>query len=171
MMDKVIVAIGKNKNPVIWDYVRNEETEEDAENRAFIASMEKMRTYASHHKNFPNIQADGSEYWENEYKREEEREYKVMSYEDFLRIEKEYLLSLPLTEITEERYEEMLNVLPPLAWTTIDNIEMFCMSEFYTGTYTTQCAHDRNSGKYYEKLVDYTDRKTWISEILKEEQK
>ena len=165
--ERAIVAIRKNEIPKVWDFVIIGESDEEAENRAFFASMGKMDLYASHHKNFPNIQADGSEYWENQYKAENEREYKVMSFDDFQALEKKMIIDMPMTEITAERFNEMLNVLPPKAWTTHDGVEMFCMSEFYTGTYTTQCAHDHRTDKYYEKLVDITDRNTWIVEYLR----
>ena len=165
--ERAIVAIRKNEIPHIWDFAMIGESDEEAENRAFFASMGNMELYASHHKNFPTIQPDGSEYWENQYKAEEEREYKVMSFDDFQALEKKMIIDMPMTEITAERFNEMLNVLPPKAWTTHDGVEMFCMSEFYTGTYTTQCAHDHRTGKYYEKLVDITDRNTWIVEYLR----
>ena len=165
--ERVIVAIRKNEIPKVWDFVIIGESDEEAENRAFLASMENMQLYASHHKNFPNIQPDGSEYWENQYKAENEREYKVMSFDDFQALEKKMIIDMPMTEITAERFNEMLNVLPPKAWTTRNDVEMFCMSEFYTGTYTTQCAHDHKTDKYYEKLVDITDRNTWIVEYLR----
>ncbi|MGL5436016.1 MAG: hypothetical protein ACRDBO_11535, partial [Lachnospiraceae bacterium] len=71
----------------------------------------------------------------------------------------------PLKETTEEQFEEALNVLPPLKWCTIDGIEMFCMSEMYTATYTNQYA--RYEGKYYKKMVDVTDKSTWLNNYLK----
>lgn len=93
-------------------------------------------------------------------------DYQAMTFADFLALEREKLLSDPPQEITESRYNEMLDILPPLAWTTHHDVEMFCMSEFYTGTYTTQYAHDQKTGKYYSKLVDYTDKTTWICNLL-----
>lgn len=92
--------------------------------------------------------------------------YQVMAFADFLALERERLLSGPPQEITEDKFNEMLNVLPPLAWTEHHGVEMFCMSEFYTGIYTTQCAHDHKTGKYYWKLVDYIDKTTWICNLL-----
>lgn len=92
--------------------------------------------------------------------------YQVMPFAGFLALERERLLSGPPQEITEDKYNEMLDVLPPLAWTKHHGVEMFCMSEFYTGTYTTQYAHDHKTGKYYSKLVDYTDKSTWICNLL-----
>lgn len=93
-------------------------------------------------------------------------DYRVMTFGDFLKFERDKILSGPLEEITAERFNEMLDVLPPLAWTQHKGVEMFCMSEFYTGGYTSQYAHDRSTNKYYTKVVDYRDRSTWICEIL-----
>lgn len=89
-----------------------------------------------------------------------------MTYNEFRALEREKLLGQPLKEIDEDQFYEMLNVLPPIGWTQHKGVEIFCMSEFYTGPYTNQYAHDKTTGKYYTKLVDYTDRSTWIPEIL-----
>lgn len=75
------------------------------------------------------------------------------------------MLSGGVKETTEEIFSEMLNVLPPLYWCTIDGVEMFCMSEMYTGTFTNQYA--RVGEKYYTAMVDITDQSTWIHKLLK----
>lgn len=93
-------------------------------------------------------------------------DYRIMTFGDFLKLERDKILSGPMEEITAERFDEMLDVLPPLAWTRHNNVEMFCMREFFTGSYTSQYAHDHSTGKYYTKLVDYHDRSTWIDKIL-----
>ena len=165
-MNKVIVALRKNQIPSVYDFLRDGETDEQAEERAFLKSLENVGTYMHHHEYFPNILPDGSEYWENQMKAENEREYKVMSWEEFEAEQKKAVLEMPLKESNAEEWEEMLNVLPPKAWTTHNEIEMFCMSEFYTGTFTTQYAHDHRTGKYYSKLVDFCDPKTWICELI-----
>lgn len=43
----------------------------------------------------------------------------------------------PPEEITEERFNDMLNVLPPVDWTITGNGESFKMSERYTGSITS----------------------------------
>lgn len=93
-------------------------------------------------------------------------DFRAMTYEQFRVLEREKLLGKPLQEISEDQFYEMLNVLPPIGWTSHKGVEVFCMSEFYTGFYTNQYAHDKATGKYYTKLVDYADRSTWIPEIL-----
>lgn len=93
--------------------------------------------------------------------------YAVMTFDEHQAMERAHVLALPLHEITKERFHEMLDVLPPLKWCRQDGVEMFCMSEFFTGTYTDQYAHDHATDKYYSKLVDFLDPSTWIHEVLK----
>lgn len=95
--------------------------------------------------------------------------YAVIAYAEYERMERERLLSDPLEEISEERYFDMLNVLPPLYMRQINGVEMFSTSEMYTGTYNTQYARDTRTGKYYAKMVDCADRSTWIHNILRAE--
>lgn len=97
--------------------------------------------------------------------------YSVMTYDEFLALERSAILTSEPEEITAERYNEMLDILPPLAWHTSNGIESFCMSEFYTGSYTSQYAKVKATGKYYTKIVDYRDRSTWLENILTPEQK
>lgn len=74
-----------------------------------------------------------------------------------------------LTEITAERFDEMLNILPPLFWRLTDAFdqkinripETFCMSEMLTGSLTSQFA--ALDGRYFERTVDALDRSTWIT--------
>lgn len=87
--------------------------------------------------------------------------------EEFQAMEKSKLISGEPEEIAADKFNEMLDVLPPLRWCTIDGVEMFCMSEMYTGTYTNQYAHDKSSGKYYTKMVDACDKSTWINNYLR----
>ena len=50
-------------------------------------------------------------------------------------------------EITEDRYDEMLNVLPPEKWQIVDGVDIFRMSEYYTGNITEHYA--ALFGKYF----------------------
>lgn len=94
--------------------------------------------------------------------------FQVMETNKFQKIERERILSDKLKQVTEREYEDALNVLPPLNWCNIDGVEMFCMSERYIGTYTTQYAHNYRTGKYYCKMVDCMDKSTWIHHLLRE---
>jgi hypothetical protein len=92
--------------------------------------------------------------------------YEVTTFENFYKKQREYFLNLPLREIDEEEFDEALNVLPPLKWCTRNNIEMFCCSEMYSGSFTEQYAHNKTNNIYYSKMVDCRDSETWIDKIL-----
>ena len=94
------------------------------------------------------------------------QDYVVMTDDDWYELNRKIFLDSPMEEITEEKYYEMLDVLPPLHYYTINGISEFCMSEMTWGHFTTQCAHDPNTGKYWWKTVDAYDRSTWIDHIL-----
>ena len=129
--------------------------------RAQKSAAESVATYESHIVNYP----DRKEYWESCKAEYEKARYEVMTFGEFLERQKAAMTGGPVSETTEERFQEMLDVLPPLYWCTIDGVQMFCMREMYTGTYTNQYA--RIGNKYYTAMVDVTDKKTWIHERLK----
>lgn len=89
--------------------------------------------------------------------------FTVVSDEEFDDIVKEYTEKLcgDWTEITEEQYEEMLNVLPPLYWYSGG----FFISEAYYGTLHTFC--QKYEGKYYESLQSIFTSREKIIESLK----
>ena len=89
-----------------------------------------------------------------------------MTYGEWLDFEREKLLTPEMVEITKQDYENALNVLPPRNWHTRNNIEEFCSREMYSGTYTTQYAFQRVTGRYFVKMVDCADSSTWLSTIL-----
>ena len=109
---------------------------------------------------------DRKEYWTECLEAAKARTFSTMTYGDFLNAQRERLLSDPMQEITEQQFDDALNVLPPLAWHTRHNVEEFCSREFETGSYTMQYAYSLVQGKHYAKLVDYSDPSTWISSIL-----
>lgn len=84
---------------------------------------------------------------------------------NFLYYKKKYYCNELPVEIKKEEYYSQMDVLPPILYGSINNIDMFCMSEFLTGTFTSQYARIKLSDenyKYYTKIVDVTDKKTWI---------
>lgn len=148
----------------IYDFLRENETEQEAEERGNNFYRKNLELVKEHLKDY------GGEYWEEQVKNNIQKVKagcKLMPYEEFKKLERKKLLDGKLTEITKEKFEEMFDTLPPLFWTTHDNVEMFCMREMYTGRYTTQYAHDRNRNKYYSAMVDCKDKSTWICELLK----
>lgn len=143
----------------VWNFCDADNALEEIA-RAEKSAAETVATYESHIKNFP----DRKEYWESCKAEYENAKYEVMTFDEFLARQKISMVSGSVTETTEENYLEMLNVLPPMKWCTIDGVEMFCMCEMYTGTYTNQYAKIGN--KFYTAMVDVTDQSTWIHNRL-----
>lgn len=161
MLEKVIVILNTVR---VFGFLREDETEAEAITRAEAFYTEELETVTRHYNNY------GGDYWKSrvdEVTAILNDGFSVISFEEFQAMEKSKLISGEPEEITADKFNEMLDVLPPLKWCTIDGIEMFCMSEMYTGTYTNQYAHDKSSGKYYTKMVDACDKSTWINNYLR----
>lgn len=96
--------------------------------------------------------------------KEAPEQYAPMSYADYKAAERAQLLGDEPTEITADRFHEMLEVLPPMKWEHRGSFQSFLMSEFLTGVYTSQYAQRGHgeSATYWTKLVDATDRSTWM---------
>lgn len=133
----------------------------EAIERAQKSAAESVARYESHIKNYP----DQADYWRNRKAEYENAKYEVMTFDEFLNRQKVAMTSGEVTETTAEQFNEMLNILPPMKWCTIAGVEMFCLCEMYTGTYTNQYA--RIGDKYYTAMVDVTDTSTWIHNRLK----
>jgi len=86
--------------------------------------------------------------------------------ERFERIRAEYLAE-PMVEITEERFHDMLEVLPPKGWTKSDGIERFCMIEHMIDDVTDQFAH--RNGRYFTKKVACGNHTTYITADMVDE--
>lgn len=160
----VIAYPGEGKKPEIYTFC-TPETAEEAKQKAY-------NYYNQHAEDcgiFADTDARDPDYWRAQAEAHANKRdtIQVVSFDDFMKIERAILLAGEPEETTEEQFEEMLDVLPPAAWCTIDGVEMFCMSEMYTGSYTTQYAHDRETNKFYCKMVDILDRTTWINNFLK----
>lgn len=89
------------------------------------------------------------------------QQYEVMNYEDYKVAEKRFYLDRPDSEITKEKFHEMLNVLPPKHWTNSGGFESFLMIEHYSGPFTEQ--YFRRGDRYFVRLVDATDKTTWAA--------
>lgn len=150
------------KHCTTYDFLYDGETIDQLLQRANVSKARDIASWTRNVENYPDV-AD----FKNYLKSAQEKEYKVMTWDEFKQFQKSFLLDDKLTEITAEIFEDMLGVLPPLYWTEHNGVEMFCMSEMYTGTYTNQYAHDKHTDKYYTKMVDSADRSTWICEVLR----
>lgn len=87
--------------------------------------------------------------------------YEPITYEAYKAAERQYYLSRPLEEISEDRFNEAYEVLPPRAVRNADGVFRFLMSEHWSGLYTSQYAAFK--GKHFTRLVDASDRSTWIT--------
>lgn len=141
-----------------YDFLHDGETEEQLLNRANANKQKDIDSWTENYKKYP------CEQFEQYLKSAKAKNYKVMTWEEFEKMQRDFYINVPLTEVTEKQFQDALNCLPPLKWCTIDGIEMFCMSEMWTGTYTTQYARIEN--KYYSKMVDCMNKNTWIYNFL-----
>lgn len=67
-----------------------------------------------------------------------------------------------LKKISKEDWWEMFEILPPMNWCRQqEGLEIFFMSEFFSGNITSEYARDGDN--YFTKNVLYNDQKTWIS--------
>ena len=146
-----------------FDFLSKGESEKELLDRA---NEYKERDIARFKEIISDFKSQGkdTDYYEKRLAATEQINYKIMTWDEFQSGQKKYLLSDDLKEITKEEYYKALNVLPPIQWCTIAGVEMFCLSEMYTDTYTTQYA--RCNEKYYCKMVDTTDKETWIHNLL-----
>lgn len=141
-----------------WCWVRENETDEEALKRAeddrttAISNMTKMMT------EYPGMK----DYFTSQISKLRQASYVVTDEDHFQELHASYFLSKPAVEITEEKYEEMLGVLPPLHYVERHGVTEFCMSEFLSGSFTNQYAYDKRTGKYWTKIVDACDVKTWL---------
>lgn len=74
-------------------------------------------------------------------------------------------LDKPLEEITEERYFEMLECLPPLDWQMLGKLERFNLMEMTVGSVTGSFVRYRtDSGhRYFTRQVDRIKSDTFIT--------
>lgn len=102
-----------------------------------------------------------AEYWAMRLQEAEKRTFIVFeSYDKYVAAHNKFFCDEPMTEITEDVWNDMFQVLPVFIWCTIDGVEMFCNQEMFSMSITNQFA--KYNGKFYTKKVDITDKETWI---------
>lgn len=144
----------------IYTYETTKEKAEESCVKAQQKNTEDLVLFAEYAEKYGN----DNKYWLDRLEEAKKKEYVVMTMGEFERIQREKTLALPVREVTEEDWDYALGVLPPEKWCRISGVEMFCMSEFDYGVYTSQYA--RVGGKYYTATVDYFDQSTWIHNRL-----
>jgi hypothetical protein len=97
--------------------------------------------------------------------RDESGKYSVMTWAEFENAQRAFYLGDAPEEITQEKFQDAFEVLPPLKYHGGAGFESFLMSEFHSIPYTHQYIRVTKDGKdrYFSKLVDATDRQTWMT--------
>jgi hypothetical protein len=130
---------------------------------ATLTPYPSLWCFAASEQDAANQAEDANRYWKHisETQGTPERNYQPMTYADYVEAECQFYLSRPLEEITAEKYDEMLNVLPPKKWHTTGGLQRFLMSEHWSGPYTSQYA--TIDGRFFTRVVDAGDESTWIT--------
>ena len=143
MENEKVIIYSDNGEWSVYSFLNASQNEEEEIERIKKIHEEDLKRYENNKKY-------DIKYWTNRIKNEKNRIYKVTTFEEFEKLQREYYLNKPLIEISEEEFDDALNVLPPLHWCTINGVNQFLMSEFDAGVYTTQYAKCNN--KYYCKI-------------------
>lgn len=92
--------------------------------------------------------------------------FKAVTWEEYLKLQRDKWLSKEPKEITREDFENALEVLPPKNWIQNERYSMFFIGECTTMTFFGQYLYDKVSGKYYTALTDIYDESTWLDKML-----
>lgn len=113
------------------------------------------------------------EAWQKQFNaplRDTSNTLQAVTIEQWFQMEREHLLGVgnnPLKMETYREFMDALEVLPPEQWQSDANLGFgrFLMSEYWTGSYTTQHASLNLGGKHICacRLVDARDERTWIT--------
>ena len=160
--NKIELCIVDIKHLTLYSISNSKEQAEEKFFKAIDETQKRIKSWEANIKQYGTCKS-----FEDYLIEAKNRQFEIMSMNEFVELEKNHYDSLPLTEITEDRYFEMMNVLPPIYQRTKNNIEMFCMSEFLTSSFTSQYIHDRTTNKFYHKTVDVTDQSTWGDNFIK----
>lgn len=112
---------------------------------------------------------DDSKYWNYQIDKAQkmlEQGFLVLEEDEFRAKVREHFLSLPIREITSEKFYHALNVLPPINWVMSDDFEMFHISEADYDVYHGQYYHDKKTNKFYACVSDVYDKSTWIDKRI-----
>ena len=106
------------------------------------------------------------EYWKERIASYEDDKPIVEKWGDYKKRERAELLKGDPKEITEKRWWEMFEVLPPCGLVMNSRYTMFYISEAYSGLYHDCYLWDKTTGKYWSKMCDISDRSTFLDSIL-----
>lgn len=157
----IIVAKSNNANFTVCKPGQEEESIKRAHKfyKDEIAMLEKNLIECPHMADF----------WNSGIRHAEEtlsQGFEAVTHDEYYNREKKRIVTGEIHEITAEEYDNALNVLPPLDWVNNEKCSYFFMSERWTLSFTNQYYYDKETGKYYEKMVDLNDKSTWIGANL-----
>jgi len=114
-------------------------------------------------------QPQKSDYWQNridEYSSILKAGFEAITWEEYVKRERERWLSKEPKEITEKEWYEALEVLPPKKWIRNERYSQFFIGECTTMTFYGQYLKDLSNGKCYYAMADIFDESTWLDKML-----
>ena len=96
------------------------------------------------------------------------RHFALMTFADYLGKERAFFLGQLEEAISQERFEALLEVMPPMAWEQHEQWESFLLMEYlHEPHYTTQVVRlgIGEDARFFTKTVDATDPSTWFTHI------
>lgn len=161
-MEKLLI-VSRNLNECFT--LSNEEDAAKDIERAKQHYSEDLALVTENRKNYPNMDS----HWQSQIERYSailDGGFEAITFEEYDKRQRAKYLNKEPKEVTAKDFDDMLNVLPPLAWVRTDNYSMFCVGECYTMTYYAQYLYNKENGKYYTALVDIYDKTTWLDKRL-----
>ena len=158
---ELVVVDTQHANPYLYCFADSMEEAKEWQAKAYEQRAKDAARYALLMDTHPNNQ-NYKLYWEEA----RGAKFEVMTFAEYQALQRKYFLTRPIEEVSEECFNNALDCLPPLCWTTIGGVEMFCLCEMYSGTFTSQYAKVGN--RCFRALVDVKDRSTWIHNRLSE---
>lgn len=89
----------------VYDTIKDNETKEELLERANLAKQEEIACWTKNCKEYPETES-----FQTYLKQAKETEYKIMTWDEFEKGQRDYLLHDKIKEITEDEYNEMLNM-------------------------------------------------------------
>lgn len=161
MTDLLIVSLHRNE---CFTTCKPEDAEKEIE-RAKKFYEDDLALVTSHKQNYP----DNADYWQariEEYSSILKSGFEAITFEEYVKREREIWLSKEPKEITLEEWDYALNVLPPKKWIRNERYSQFFIGECTTMTFYGQYIKDFSTGKCYYALADVYDESTWLDKML-----
>lgn len=157
------LIVNKYNNEV---YSTTDDTRSEIDMRkAFNSYSDDLELVINNKKNFP----ENANYWQEQidhYRSILKAGFEVITFEEYIKREKQKYLNKEPREITEDEYNYALNVLPPYLWENNGSYSMFFISEATHLSFHSQYIYVKLTGKYYTAIADVLDKSTWLNKLL-----